>query len=61
MMIAGTQGELVVVDILRTNTPLHLLHLLLESAGGIAEAVEHTLDARDVAILATHTILIVGV
>ena len=46
MMVAGTQGELVVVDILGTYAPLHLLHLFLESSRSIAEALGESLDAR---------------
>ena len=61
MMIACTQGELVVVDILGTHAPLHLLKLLLEASGGIAEALEDTADAGDVAVLAAHAVLIVAV
>ena len=42
MMIAGTKHEAVVVCVFSTETPLNLLHLFLETARSIAEALEDT-------------------
>ena len=44
IVIAGAKGELIIVGILGSDAPLHLLQLLLESAGGIAETLEDTTD-----------------
>ena len=61
MVIARTEGELVVIDVLGTDTPLDFLKLFLEAVRGIAEALEHSTDTADIAILTTHTVLVVGV
>ena len=59
MMITGAQGEAVVIVVFGADTPLHLLHFLLETAGGVAEALEDTADARHIVVVLLHTLLIV--
>ena len=61
MMITGTKRELIMVDVFCTNTPLNLLQLFLETARRISETLEDTADGTHIAILTTHTVLIVAV
>ena len=59
MVVTGTQRELVVIDILRTDAPLNLLHLLLETAGSIVETLEDGRDGTEVVVLVQHALLVV--
>ena len=57
-MITGTKGELIVVPILGTHTPLNLLQLFLETIRCIAKALHDTTNRRDVVVVFLHTLLI---
>ena len=59
MVITGTQGELVVVDIFGTHAPLNLLQLLLETTRSIAKALEDTGDRTYVVILFDDATLVI--
>ena len=61
MVITCTQRELIVIDILRTHTPLDFLQLLLETSGRIAKALEYATNRTHITVLATDPILIVAV
>ena len=61
MMIACTERELIVIDILRSHAQLDLLQLLLETAWRISKALKDTADGTHITILATYTVLIVAV
>ena len=59
MVIACTQGELVVIHIFAAHTPVYLLQLFLKTARRIAETLEYTTYAAHVVIVALDTLLIV--
>ena len=61
MVVAGTERELVMIDIFRTNTPLYLLQLLFKASRCITEALEDTTDSTHITVLPTHTILILAI
>ena len=56
VMITGTQGKLVIIYILGTYAIVDFLQLFLESAWGIAEALEDAADARNIVVFAMHTV-----
>ena len=60
MVITRTEGELVMIDIFGTHTPLYLLQLFLEASRRIAETLENTRDGTHIAIFVDNTLTIVG-
>ena len=60
VVITSTQHETIIVSILSTQTPLNLLHLLLESVRGIIETLEDTSDGRNVIIVGCLALVLSG-
>ena len=56
VVVAGTYHEAVVVIIFHTQTPLYLLHLLLEATRSIVKGLEDTRYGRKVVVLALHAV-----
>ena len=59
VMISATQHEAVIVGIFASHAPLYLLHLLLESIGGVIETLEDTRYGRHVIIVLLHTVSVI--
>ena len=59
VVITRTNHEAVVVVIFHTPAPRYLLHLFLETVGGIVERLEDTRDGRNVVVFALHAIGVV--
>ena len=59
MMIAGAEGELVVVGVFGTYTPLNFFEFAFETAFAVVETLEHTRNGRNVVVVFTDALLIV--
>ena len=59
MVVASANRELVVIDVLCTDAPLYFFQFFFEASRSIAETGKDTLDAGHIAVLTTHTVLIV--
>ena len=58
-MIAGAEGELVVVGVFGTYTPLNFFEFAFETAFAVVETLEHTRNGRNVVVVFTDALLIV--
>ena len=60
VVIARANSKLVVVNILATKAPCHLLQFLFQAAGCIAKALKDAVDARHIVVVALQALVEIG-